>query len=159
MSGVVSAGYSLQVTRMVKAKRPRVFEAWTNPELMHLWFAPGTMTVPSASADLRVGGAYRVVMKGDGEVTHVVSGVYEEIVPNELLRFTWGWLGGDEEQSLVTVEFKDAVDGTEVILTHERLSTEESRNKHQHGWIGCLQNLAVLFEGDSARTQSFTACE
>jgi uncharacterized protein YndB with AHSA1/START domain len=142
----VKENLSLQVTRMVKARRERVFDAWTKPELMHLWFAPGTMTVPHASADLRVGGAYRVEMKGDAEVPHIVGGIYQEIVPNELLRFTWGWQGGPEAQSVVTVEFKDVDGGTEVILTHERLPDAESRDKHQHGWIGCLENLAGLFE-------------
>jgi uncharacterized protein YndB with AHSA1/START domain len=142
----VKENLSLQVTRMVKAKRYRVFDAWTKPELMHLWFAPGTMTVPHASADLRVGGAYRVEMQADAEVTHIVSGVYQEIVPNELLRFTWGWQGGPDSQSVVTVEFRDADGGTEVILTHERLPDAESRDKHQHGWISCLENLAGLFD-------------
>jgi len=142
----VKENLSLQVKRMVKAKRQRVFDAWTKPELMHLWFAPGTMTAPHASTDLRVGGAHRVEINGDADVTHVASGVYQEIVPNELLRFTWGWQGGLEAQSVVTVEFKDADGGTEVILTHERLPDVEWWDKHQHGWIGCLENLAALFE-------------
>jgi uncharacterized protein YndB with AHSA1/START domain len=143
----LSENLSLQVKRMVKARRHRVFDAWTKPELMHLWFAPGTMTVPHASADLRVGGAYRVEIKGDAEVPHVASGVYQEIVPNELLRFTWGWQGGPDMQSVVTVEFKDVDGGTEVILTHERLPDAEWRDKHEHGWIGCLANLARVFDG------------
>jgi len=142
----VKENLSLQVSRMVKARRERVFDAWTKPELMHLWFAPGTMRVAHASADLRLGGAYRVEIQGDAEVTHIATGVYQEIVPNELLRFTWGWQGGPDMQSVVTVEFKDADRGTEVILTHERLPDAESRDKHRHGWIGCLENLAALFD-------------
>ena len=145
-AAVVSTNHTLRVSRIVKAKRQRVFDAWTKPELMHLWFAPGTMTVPSASADLRIGGAYRVVMKGDAEVTHIVHGVYQEIVPNERLRFTWGWHDVPDE-SVVTVEFRDAEGGTEVILTHERLPDVETRDKHEHGWIGCLANLARVFDG------------
>ena len=144
-AAAVSANHALQVSRMVKARRQRVFDAWTKPELMHMWFAPGTMTVPSASADLRIGGAYRVEMSGDAGVTHIVHGVYQEIVTNELLRFTWGWQHVDDE-SMVTVEFKDAEGGTEVILTHERLGTAELRDKHEHGWTGCLENLAKFCE-------------
>src|ERR1700731_2469340 len=98
----VKENLSLQGKRMFKRRRQRVFDAGTRPELMHQWFAPGTMTVPHASADLRVGGAYRVEIKGDADVTHVASGVYQEIVPNELLRFTWGWQDGLEAQSVVT---------------------------------------------------------
>jgi uncharacterized protein YndB with AHSA1/START domain len=146
MSLEVSENLKLQVTRVIKAKRARVFDAWTKPELMHLWFAPGNMTVPSASADPRVGGAYRVEMRGDAGVTHIVSGVYQEIVPNELLRFTWGWQGGPKEESLVTIVFKDIEGGTELTLTHERLDSVESRDKHQKGWLGCLENLAKFCE-------------
>src|SRR5271155_4654781 len=111
-SVAVSENVSLRVSRLIKARRSRVFDSWTKPELMNLWFAPGTMTVPNASADLRIGGAYRVEMKGDAEVTHIAHGVYQEIVPNELLRFTWGWQDVPAE-SVVTVEFKDVAGGTE----------------------------------------------
>jgi uncharacterized protein YndB with AHSA1/START domain len=143
----VSENVSLQVTRMIKARRQRVFDSWTKPELMHLWFAPGTMRVTSASTDPRVGGAYRIEMRGD-EATNIVTGVYTEIVPNELLSFTWGWQNHPGPESQVTVLFKDVTGGTEVILTHERLANEESRNKHEHGWKGCLQNLARLYDPD-----------
>jgi len=141
----VSENLSLQVSRMVKAKRHRVFDAWTKPELMHLWFAPGSMTVASASADLRIGGAYHVEIKGDAGVIHMVHGVYQEIIPNERLRFTWGWQDVPDG-SVVTVEFKDVEGGTEVILTHERLTTVEWRDRHEHGWNGCLVNLAGVFD-------------
>jgi uncharacterized protein YndB with AHSA1/START domain len=141
----VSESTSLQVSRMIKARRQRVFESWTNPELLHLWFAPGTMSVTTATTDPRVGGAYRIEMKS-AEVTNIITGVYTEIVPNELLSFTWGWQNYPVPESRVTVLFKDVDGGTEVILSHERLSTEELRNKHEHGWVGCLHNLARLYD-------------
>jgi uncharacterized protein YndB with AHSA1/START domain len=31
----------ISVTRLLPAPRQRVFEAWTNPELMARWFFPG----------------------------------------------------------------------------------------------------------------------
>ena len=148
-SMAVAEGLSLQVSRVIKAKRTRVFESWTKPELLHLWFAPGTMTVPHASVDLRVGGAYRLEIKGDGGAINIVSGSYTEIVPDELLSFTWEWENFPGPVSQVTVVFKDVVGGTEVILTHERLGTEELRDKHLQGWKGCLQNLALLYDPDA----------
>ena len=138
----VSENTSFQVKRMVKASRQWVFDSWTKPELMQLWFAPRSMTVPAASADLRVGGAYSVEMEGGTDFTHVAIGVYKEIVPNRRLSFTWGWQNDPSAESLVTVVFRNFEGGTEVILTHERLASEESRDKHLHGWEGCLENLA-----------------
>jgi len=135
----------LQVKRFINATRDRVFEAWTKPELMKQWYAPGTMTVPNASSDLRVGGAYSVEMKGtmNGKfVNPTVGGRYTKIVPNELLVFTWSWQGDSAPETLVTVELKEADGGTEVTLTHERFASPEVRDRHEHGWTGCLENLA-----------------
>ncbi|MGH8799767.1 MAG: SRPBCC domain-containing protein [Casimicrobiaceae bacterium] len=31
--------------------------------------------------------------------------------------------------------------GTELLLTHQRFADTEARDKHQHGWTGCLDRL------------------
>ena len=135
----------LQMKKIVKAPRAAVFDAWTKPELMKQWYAPGTMKTPEASSDLRVGGKYHVHMQGemDGEQSsHTARGTYQKIVPNELISFTWGWDGDPSPETLVTVELKDVSGGTEVTLTHERFAAVEARDKHEQGWMGCLENLA-----------------
>jgi uncharacterized protein YndB with AHSA1/START domain len=141
----MSDNITLQVKKTVKASRQRVFEAWTNSELMKKWFAPGAMVVPSASTDFRVGGLYKVEMKGQmngQDVNPTVGGTYKKIIPNELISFTWGWAGDPSPETLVTVSLKDVDGGTEVTITHERFASIEARDKHQHGWTGCLENLA-----------------
>ncbi len=45
------------------------------------------------------------------------------------------------QNSLVTIEFKELGDATELTLTHEFLPTEDIRNKHEGGWNGCLDSL------------------
>lgn len=142
----------LQVTRTIKARRPRVFDSWTKPELMQRWFAPGEMTVANASADLRVGGEYRVEMQGVDGFVHIAGGVYKKIVTNELLSFTWGAScdsGNAGNETLVTVEFKDVEGGTELTLTHEHFTSAEAAAKHQHGWDGCLENLEKFLRAES----------
>jgi uncharacterized protein YndB with AHSA1/START domain len=139
---------SLKMTRFIKAKRKKVFAAWTKPEIMKTWYAPGSMKVPNATVDFRVGGEYRVEMQGEMEgepQLFTVSGTYREIVPDESITFTWGWLGDPSPQTLVSVSFKDVEGGTEVTLTHARFTDNASRDKHQEGWQGCLENLAKLF--------------
>ncbi|HEY4050402.1 MAG TPA: metalloregulator ArsR/SmtB family transcription factor [Acidobacteriaceae bacterium] len=144
-----SEDLKLQVTRTIKARRPRVFDSWTKPELMQRWFAPGEMTVANASADLRVGGEYRVEMHGVDGFVHIAAGVYKKIVPNEILSFTWGALCDSSTETLVTVEFKDVEGGTELTLTHEHFTSAESAAKHQHGWDGCLDNLEKFIQAQS----------
>lgn len=133
----------LVVKRTFNAPVERIYSAWTDPEKMKRWLAPGDMTVPSAEADVSVGGRYRVQMSEAGSdcAFHTTGGVYREVVPNERLVFTWQWEGSDLE-TLVTLEFKGlSAGGTELTLIHEGFDSEDTRNKHGQGWEGCLANL------------------
>jgi uncharacterized protein YndB with AHSA1/START domain len=131
----------LVLTRTIAASVERVYDAWTNPAQMKRWFCPGEMTVPVAEADLREGGQYRIQMRSpDGEL-HTTGGVYQEIVPNQRLVFTWQWEGAEVETT-VTVELRRISDRqTELTVTHEGFETSEARDKHGPGWNGCLDKL------------------
>ena len=54
----------LAVTRAVNGPARLVFEAWAKPELFQRWWAPRSFGVflVSYEADVRTGGAYRLVM-------------------------------------------------------------------------------------------------
>lgn len=137
----------LQMKRVIKASPVELFDAWTKPELMKKWYAPGPKTVATASSDLRVGGAYRVEMQEGLETIYVAEGTYRQIVPNRLLSFTWNpCVSGPGYETLVTVEFKEVAGGTEVLLTHTGFADDETRGKHEHGWNGCLDSLTRATE-------------
>ena len=55
---------SVQFNRLIPATSAEVFNAWTNPDLLKAWIAPGNMIVPNVARDLRTGGAYRIEMQG-----------------------------------------------------------------------------------------------
>ncbi|MGB6906697.1 MAG: SRPBCC domain-containing protein, partial [Methyloceanibacter sp.] len=76
----------------------------------------------------------------DGEEHHV-SGVYREVVPNEKLVFTWAWRSMPERESVVTVLIKPDGPGSILTLIHEQFVDEETRDRHEHGWSGCLDKL------------------
>jgi len=141
----------LQLKRTIKASPTELFAAWTQPELMKKWYAPGSMSVPVAVSDLRVGGTYRVEMSDGPEKTHVATGVYKQIVANKLLSFTWNsdCSTDTSQQTLVTIEFTEVAGGTELVLTHEGFTDAETRDKHEHGWNGCLDNLAKAAASDA----------
>jgi uncharacterized protein YndB with AHSA1/START domain len=136
---------SLQVRKFIKAKRERVYAAWTDPELMKKWFAPGTMTVPAAEANAIEGGQYHIQMRKESGELHTAYGEYQQIIPQQKLVFTWGWEGPNHYETLVTVEFNDKDGGTEVILTHERFKDAEDARHHTEGWQGCLESLEKHF--------------
>jgi uncharacterized protein YndB with AHSA1/START domain len=144
----MSENIKLQMKKVIKATRSQVFDAWTNPELMQQWYHPGTMQTPKAMSEPKVGGKYLVEMKGEmkgKEVNPTATGIYKKIVPNELICFTWGWQGDPSPETIVTIELKEVSGGTEVTLTHERFASTEAKDSHQHGWQGCLENLAQFF--------------
>jgi uncharacterized protein YndB with AHSA1/START domain len=110
------------------------------------------MRCSDATTDVRAGGQYRIEVTGptgDGDGAEqrvaVATGVYREIVPNELLQFTWVGTWNPDEESLVTVSLKDVEGGTEVTVTHERVATEQSMKGYELGWTGCLEKLEHMF--------------
>jgi uncharacterized protein YndB with AHSA1/START domain len=140
----LSSETTLKVKRTFRATRERVFRAWTDPVELGRWFAPSeeySTLVPVL--ELQVGGKYCVEMHHKNGNVHRVSGTYREIKPPEKIAFTWSWEHDpDVSQSLVTIEFRDLGPSTEMILTHENLPNTEQRDKHEHGWNGCIDQLA-----------------
>lgn len=137
---------ALQMKRLIKSSRERVFEAWTTPEQIPHWFGPATCRVLDAQIDLRVGGSYRFRVMSEKMGELVVSGEYREVKAPEKLVFTWKWEDDedwDNLTSIVTVEFTEKEGGTEVALTHEGFPNDESAENHEHGWNGCLDKMAI----------------
>src|SRR5215204_6352351 len=69
----------LRVSRRFDAPRERVFDAWTNPDVLRSWWAAGPdWKTPTAEVDARPGGSYRLSMEDptgsleDGTGTEVV---------------------------------------------------------------------------------------
>ena len=134
---------ALQVKRTFAAPRERVFRAWTDPKQLAAWFAPSpdfTIVVPEL--DLRVGGTCRVEMHHKDGTVHHLSSIYREVKPPEKIAFTWQWEpAASRAETLVTIEFHDLGKSTEIVLTHERFTSDEEKEKHNHGWAGCFDQL------------------
>jgi uncharacterized protein YndB with AHSA1/START domain len=136
------AALTLEIRRTFPAPRERVFNAWTRAEELRKWFAPGPLTTAVAESDLRVGGRYRITMRGPDGKEHTVTGVYRTIEPPKRLVYTWRWEDKPSAgESTVTVEFNDHGKSTEVVLRHEGLPNEKEIAEHQMGWTGCLDKL------------------
>lgn len=140
----MSNTHSLRIASVINAPRSKVFAAWTTPEILAQWFAPGPRNPFPEGLDVRPGGKYRIVMKGE-EDSPVAVGEYREVVANEKLVFTWSWEGDPSQPTLVTVTFSDKGDGTEVVLVHERFTNAETCDHHRMGWQAILDKLPGLF--------------
>jgi uncharacterized protein YndB with AHSA1/START domain len=127
---------SLTLERFYPVAPEKVWRAWTDPQALSRWFGPGgPQPVALAELDVRVGGRFRVLFGGAAGTEHEVQGVYREVVPNRRLVFTWTWpRTTPERESLVTIEFRKAGRGTELVFTHAQHFDEAVRDDHQRGW-------------------------
>lgn len=138
---------SLTLRRTIDAPVETVYSAWTDPEILRQWLAPGDAVVVRVIADVTVGGTFLAEMRGPDGRVWVTRGRYREVVPNRRLVHTWRWDGSDIE-SLVTVEFEpESTSSTRLTLTHSRFAHAEMRDEHERGWLGCLAKLDAFYAG------------
>ncbi len=72
-------------------------------------------------------------------------GDYRAIDRYHHIAFTWN--SHLIRDSLVELDFRElSPNRTELTLTHTQFPDEEVRGKHEWGWGGCLDHLALLFE-------------
>jgi uncharacterized protein YndB with AHSA1/START domain len=141
------AGLRLVVRRTFAARRDKVFRAWTDPEQIVKWMSPSEGVVTEfADFDLKVGGLYRIGYRTPKGLV-VVGGAFSQVIVPEKLVYSWIWeppldIAGVE--TVVTVEFLEQGNATELVLTHERFSNQNMRERHEHGWTGTLASLAAF---------------
>ena len=131
----------LVVTRSFAAPRSRVFRAFTDRNEVKQWFGPEGFAISACAMDLRVGGAYRIVMRSPEGREHTVRGVYQEISKPNRLAFTWAWEDEEGEpghETLVTISFADKDGKTLLRLNHRRFESRKARDAHKHGWGSCF---------------------
>jgi uncharacterized protein YndB with AHSA1/START domain len=124
----------LVITRTFNGPARIVFEAWTKPELLKLWWAPKSVGVSllSCKADVRTGGKYRFEIGREGSKPMVFFGQYVEVIPHSRLVWT------NEESAdgaLTTVTFEDK-GGKTLLIMREVYPTKEALDRSIEGMEG-----------------------
>ncbi|OXC73653.1 putative glutathione S-transferase-related transmembrane protein [Caballeronia sordidicola] len=111
------------------------------------WMHPNNNDVIHAEMDVRVGGRFRIIMRTPEGEEHDVSGVFQEVVPDEKLVYTWAWRSTPERESLVTFMLHGEHGGERTLLTlkHEQFADEAARDDHEGGWNHVLDELSRQF--------------
>jgi uncharacterized protein YndB with AHSA1/START domain len=125
---------------LIDASPATIFPYLIDPEQHLRWM--GT----AASLEPRPGGEYRVLAGG----VHPAVGTFVEVVPGEVVVFTFGW---DEPghpipagSTEVEIRLEPEGDKTLVRLTHRGLP-EDAVGDHTGGWNHYLSRLAVAATG------------
>ena len=95
-STVESPDREISITRIFNAPREMVYEVWTDPKHVAVWWGPKVFTNPVCEMDVRPGGKFRIVMRAPDGAKYPYTGIYLEVVPPERLvyrRPERGWGG------------------------------------------------------------------
>jgi uncharacterized protein YndB with AHSA1/START domain len=139
-----AADRELVITRVFNAPRERVYQAFTDPDLLTQWFGPVGFSVPRETIDfdMRVGGQQRFVMVSDEDpdFKSKVDATFNEVVENERLSGTETWEDGTMDLSF---EFHDDDGGTRLVL-RQGPYTEEMEAMAREGWESSFTKLDTL---------------
>ena len=136
----------LVIRKLIPATREEVFAAWTDAESMKHWMCPGDNLTAEATLDVRVGGAFRIMMRKPGQDCEH-TGEYQVVEPPSKLVFTWISRFTENQPSLVTVELFDRGGQCELVLIHDRLPHAEAVKQHSGGWTSIAERLAEYMAG------------
>jgi predicted lactoylglutathione lyase/uncharacterized protein YndB with AHSA1/START domain len=132
------------LTRIVDAPRDAVYAAFTQPDSLRRWFGPAGFTLPGCELDLRVGGAYRFVMRGPDDEDYPMHGTYQEISPEEKLVFTAVIEGEHGSEQLTTIHFAAVGRRTRVTIGQTVPTHEPYARGQEQGWSESLERLEAL---------------
>lgn len=103
---------SLRIVRHFNVASEVVFDAFTKPETMRIWWTDDT----TFDIDLRVGGRWTIIRK-EGNSTYTMTGEYLEVERPHRLRFTISMPQFSPNSDIVTIEIiPDGEGGCEMIF-------------------------------------------
>jgi len=119
------------LVREFDASRHLVWKAMTTPELVKQWWGPRGSELSVCEIDLRVGGEWRFVSRGDDGTEHPFKGVYKEITEPERIVQTWIYdvAPFNEFASIETANLEEK-DGRTTLRNHVQHQTKEARDGH-----------------------------
>lgn len=134
------------ITRRFDAPPALVYKAYTTPDLVSRWWPGQRGVMTSCEIDLRVGGAWRYVMKANGGFEVAFHGTYEDVVPDERLVTSEVFEGvpGAEGHSTTTLVEEGGGTLLAILVDHP---TREIRDAHvSSGMEGGVQEGLDIME-------------
>ncbi|MEM9052012.1 MAG: SRPBCC domain-containing protein [Bacteroidota bacterium] len=104
------------IEKIFEAPIKTVWEAWTNPEHIVKWWAPGGMKITVVKHDFYVGGEWKYTMPMPDGKEFVSGGVYKEIV--------------EPTRIITSAEFKPMTEGVELQALFEAVGDQTKFTFH-----------------------------
>lgn len=147
----------LTLTRIIKAPRATVWQAYADPRRLEQWWVPKPAEFRVISNDLTPGGVQRSEWRQspDEDWSPFGNGITLAVVEGESVTFTdfltEGYRPAPEGFMVATLEFREHPEGTEYVAT-ARHATAEKKQQHEEmgfheGWGLVAEQLAAHVEG------------
>lgn len=146
---------TVHVKREFNADLSSVWSAWTEPQILDLWWAPAPWKSRTKSMDFKEGGRRLYAMVGPENEEHWALADYTSINPKENVK----WLDAfcDNEGNLneefprsdwdVTFSEKDDLTLVDIVIKHEKLSDLEMiiQMGFKEGFTIAMEGLDAIF--------------
>lgn len=155
-------GATTRVSRLIKAPRHKIYQAFLDAEALAAWLAPDTMTGTVHVFEPHEGGAIHMSLSypsieetpnGTGgkssDNTDTFRGTFAELVPDEKVVWLTEFESPDPAfagEMRLTWSLTDAVDGTEVTVICENIPAGIRPEDNEAGSQSSLEKLAAFVE-------------
>ncbi|MDW6021915.1 SRPBCC family protein [Mesorhizobium sp. BAC0120] len=145
----------LTISRIIKAPRAAVWDAWADRARFEQWWVPAPARCRVVEMELRPGGSFVTRISEDGgdfmphmNACFLAVDDLERIVFTDAL--TGGWRPAEQPFMAAVITFKDHPEGTDY-AAHVMHKSDADRNMHQElgfydGWDTVMEQLAKLVE-------------
>lgn len=150
-----TADLDLEVSRIIKAPRERIWTAWVDPDRLARWWIPQPMICRVVSLDVRPGGAFVTEMReDDGPFVPHLSACFLDVVPRQHIVYTnmltGGWRPAAHGFVTAIITLADHPDGT-IYRARALHKSRADRERHEElgfrdGWGTVVAQLAELVE-------------
>ena len=142
---------TLRLSRVFKAPRERVFQAFVDVEALRVWFCPEGFSFEHIAIDpaTRRPTDFVMVLEATGE-RYAFNLRYTAVTAPDRIEWISTWGNGFPEpgrQTRATIEFQEVSGGTRVTLTQDGFPSRESRDDHAGGWGGGFDKLTRYLAG------------
>jgi uncharacterized protein YndB with AHSA1/START domain len=155
MTGSINPELDLTISRVIKAPRSLIWNAWTDPSSFEQWWIPAPAKCKVMAMDLRPGGAFVTQMsENGGDFTPHLSACFLAVDKAERIVFTnaltGGWRPAEQPFMTAIVTLQDHPDGTDY-RAHVMHKSNADRNMHDElgfydGWGTVIGQLARFVE-------------
>lgn len=125
---------SVRIDWKFTAPPAKVWAAWTQPRAVSQWFGSDPNgKVLNAYLDVRTGGRFKVTFADRDGTQHTASGIYQQVEPEQLLKFSWGWKSEPGIETEISISLLPEGTGTRMQFEHAGL-IHSSSHDYESGW-------------------------